>query len=252
MRLFLLALLLAFATDAFAQHNAKYRPKNDATVTAVSGSEAFGPFSSNSIATLDDFGADFLHAITLWDGPGGPCSVTATGWKARNGFPSGIDTSWIREQRFETKVTSTLGVRQTTIECPDGRDGLTVEAAFPTPPPSSPTRPGSFPAVTFRGHYGAAGISGLRVCTDGTSRGRVRGLSIFTSTVNAGGNDRVERSGTETTEFDGCAEWGRAVHCPKGQLATGIELHYGSSRDGGDFLRGAALHCTQVRIRPLD
>lgn len=248
MRTLLALLVVALAPPgALAQHNARYTPTGAETLTDVSGTSVDGPMRTFRSVRLDRFGADFLYGLSLWDGPNGPCSVTAVGWAARQGFPDGLESSWRHEKRFETYSERLGPSSRTTIDCTGGKSERSAEAAFPSPPRT--TRPGTGPAIVFRGHNGAAAISGLRVCTDGS--GAVRGMSLFTSTINAGGNGRVERSGTETAEFPGCDSWARARHCPKGQVATGVDLHYAETDAPGDRLTGMALRCRGVEVSPL-
>ncbi|MEM6326693.1 MAG: hypothetical protein AAF791_06190 [Bacteroidota bacterium] len=245
MRLLFCTLLLALGTDALAQHNARYTPTGRVSTTEVSGaSDAY------RIGMIRNFGADFLHGLTLFEGSGGVCSAEATGWAARRGFfPT---TNWRFTDRFE-HLTETLGrgamtATRTVVDCRGNRQvGDAVEADFPRAPRSGPAGP-----IRLRGHNGTTAISGVRVCTDGSEDGGIRGVTLALSTINEGGNGQVERSGQETIRLRGCSDWQRMRSCRRGQVATGMDLHYASVEgQRADVLTGIALRCQRVQITPI-
>ncbi|MEL6614415.1 MAG: hypothetical protein AAFQ43_01680 [Bacteroidota bacterium] len=245
MRIALVLLLLALGSDAVAQHNASYRPTGSVTTTAVSGTA-----STYEIGTLRNFGADVIYSLSLYEGAsGGMCAAEATGWTAQRGFfPT---QRWQHSDRFD-HLTERLGsATRTVVDCRGGRRSAhTVEADFPRPPQS--TTPGPQP-IRIRGHYGTPALTGVRVCTDGSTEGTVFGIRAEFSTLNEGGNGRIQRSGEETVEIRGCRQWQRAQRCPKGQVASGVDLHYTSGGQlKGSRMTGVALRCQAIEISALD
>ncbi|MEM1056352.1 MAG: hypothetical protein AAGI52_12575 [Bacteroidota bacterium] len=247
MRFFLCIALLALSADALAQHNAEYRPSGSVTTTDVSGTADL-----YRIGTLRNFGADFVHGLTLFEGSGGVCSVEAAGWVARDGFYA--TTSWRRTDRFELLTESLGSATRTVVDCRGNRPaGDGAEADFPRAPRSdSRGSTGPLP-LRVRGQNGTAAIGGVRVCTDGRDNGTVRGVTLLYRTINEGGNGRVQRSGEDTIERRGCTDWQRVRHCPKNQVATGVDLHYARAEgQKADRLTGIALRCQGVEITPID
>ena len=86
-------------------------------------------------------------------------------------------------------------------------------------------------------------IRGVAVCTTDkkdSSDNRLKGIKIFAAKVTTDGQV-TELTTFEKNEHTNCAKWRKAVYCPAGHVAHGIQIHH---TDG--YFRGLAVKCRKV------
>ncbi|MEM1115434.1 MAG: hypothetical protein AAF845_12630 [Bacteroidota bacterium] len=93
-------------------------------------------------------------------------------------------------------------------------------------------------------------VHGLRMCSNDRNRNnyKLKGLRAMVSQIN--GNGQIQRDPGLAAQFErtNCREWEQPQRCPTGQVAVGVDVHYGTR--GGTRITGLALQCQAVQVVP--